>query len=149
MTTAYWLLVFSRQDTRRASCRCSWPPSCWTSRAASSSRALQNKIEVTQTEAELATRREGCSPPRTPRKGAEDNLRGLVLGAVGQVGLGAPLVASSRTATSAAAGALDVNRAIESALSWRADVAARRERRQRAEVDVASAPPNWPTCSST
>jgi len=135
VTTAYWLLVFSRQDTKTRELSVQLATELLDITRRKFEQGLQNKIEVTQAEAELATRREELLTAQNTEKGAEDNLRELVFAPSDKRDWDRPLVASTKPEPPQA-GELDVDKAIDVALSWRADVAAERERLQSAEVDV-------------
>ena len=135
VTTAYWLLVFSRQDTKTRELSVQLATELLDITRRKFEQGLQNRIEVTQAEAELATRCEELLTAQNTEKGAEDNLRQLVFAPSDKADWDRPLVATT-TPEPPQAGALDVGKAIDVALSSSADMAADRERLSRAEVDV-------------
>ncbi|HEX5009025.1 MAG TPA: TolC family protein [Planctomycetota bacterium] len=135
VTTAYWLVVFARQDTKTRELSVQLATELLDITRRKFEQGLQNKIEVTQAEAELATRREELLTAQNTEKGAEDNLRELVFAPSAKDAWNRPLVATTQPEPPQS-GELDVDKAIDVALSWRADVAAERERLERAEVDV-------------
>jgi len=135
VTLAYWNLVFARQDraTRELSVTLATELLDITRRKFE--QGLQNRIEVTTAEAELATRREELLSARTVELNAEDLLRRLVLAPQDAETWARPLQASTQPSPPQE-GTLDTEQAIETAMVWRADVAEQRRRVERADVEV-------------
>jgi len=135
VTIAYWNLVFARQDrgTRELSVQLAQELLDITKRKFE--QGLQNKIEVTQAEAELATRREELLTARNTERSAEDELRRLVFAPSDRSSWDKPLVPTTQPAPPQP-GAIDLDLALDTALKSRADVAEDRERLFRAQVDL-------------
>ncbi len=135
VTVAYWNLVFARQDraTRELSVQLSAELLDITRRKFE--QGLQNRINVTEVEAELARRREELLTAQTTERQAEDDLRKLVLAPEDEAGWSRPLVPVTQPQPPQDA-PLDERLAIDTALQYRADVAEQRRRVERAEVEL-------------
>jgi len=135
VTVAYWNLVFARQDraTRELSVQLATELLDITRRKFD--QGLQNRINVTEVEAEQARRREELLTARTTERNAEDELRRLVLPPEDRDAWNRPFVPST-TPQPPQDVALDTELAIDAALQYRADVAAERRRVERAEVEL-------------
>jgi outer membrane protein len=135
VTTAYWNLVFARQNliTRETSVQLASELVDITRRKFE--QGLQNRINVTEVEAELATRREELLTARNLVQTTQDELRRLVFAPEDRTAWERdlrPLTAPSP----ARAVEIDVDDAIDTAMLYRSDVAAAHQGLDRAEVEV-------------
>ncbi|MBM3984596.1 MAG: TolC family protein [Planctomycetes bacterium] len=135
VTVAYWNLVFARQDraTRELSVQLSTELLDITRRKFE--QGLQNRINVTEVEAEQAGRREELLTAQTTEREAEDELRRLVLAPDESAAWDRPLVPATAPLPPQDI-ALDERLAIDTALRYRADLAEQRRRVERADVEV-------------
>lgn len=131
---AYWNLMFTRADlkTRHLSVELATELLDITKRKFE--QGLQNRINVTEVDAELATRKEELLTAIAAEENAEDQLRRLVLAPQDSRQWNRPVELLTEPAP-AKERDIDVESAIATALQYRADVAASRERLLRAETD--------------
>jgi len=136
--TAYWNLVFARQDlgTRELSVTLASELLDITKRKFD--QGLQNRINVTEVEAELAQRREELLTARNTEEAAEDELRKLVLAPENHAGWEQELLPTTAPEPPRAS-SLDLDQAIRTGMMYRPDVAEARVGVQRADVEVARA----------
>jgi outer membrane protein len=135
VTIDYWNLVFARQDrgTRELSVQLAQELLDITRRKFE--QGLQNRIEVTQAEAELATRREELLTAQTTERNAEDIVRRQVFAPSDRWSWDRPIVPTTQP-TPPQAETLDLDLAVDTALKSRADVAEERERLYRVQVEL-------------
>ncbi len=135
VTVAYWNLVFARQDraTRELSVQLSTELLDITRRKFE--QGLQNRINVTEVEAELAGRREQLLTAQTAERDAEDVLRTLVLAPEQAEVWARPLLPVTEPVPPQDI-VLDERLAIDTALTYRADLAEQRRRVERADVEI-------------
>lgn len=136
--TGYWNLVFARQDvgTRELSVTLASELLDITKRKFD--QGLQNRINVTEVEAELAQRREELLTARNAEQDAEDELRKLVLAPENASEWELDLLPTTRPEPPRAQ-TLDLDEAIRMGLMYRPDVAEARVGVQRADVEVTRA----------
>ena len=138
VTTAYWLFVFTRQDRKTRELSVDLAQELLDITGRKFEQGLQNRINVTEVEAELATRREELLQARNAERDAEDQLRRLVLAPSERADWDRPIVPLTEPSPPAAV-APDLNESIDMAIAWRADVARARELLRRADIDVTRA----------
>jgi outer membrane protein TolC len=138
VTAAYWNLLFARADliTRELSVELASELLDITRRKFE--QGLQNRINVTEVEAELAARREELLRARTTEQTAEDDVRRLVLAPDSEEEWGRELDLTTRPAP-ATGDPIALDAALEMAMLYRPDVAEARERLAQAEVDLSRA----------
>lgn len=138
VTIAYWNLVFSRHARGTAEESVQLAAELVDITRRKFEQGLQNKIEVTQTEAELATRKEELLSARNVERQAEDDLRRLVLAPRDIKVWQRPILPVTQPAK---AEPMDVDEeaAIEIAMNERSDVLRTRRAVERAEVAVEQA----------
>jgi outer membrane protein TolC len=138
VTVAYWNLVFARHARGTAEESVQLAAELVDITRRKFEQGLQNRIEVTQTEAELATRKEELLSARNVERQAEDDLRRLVLAPRDVKAWRRPLVPVTAPA---AAEPMDVDEeaAIDTALRERPDVLRTRRAVERADVFVEQA----------
>jgi outer membrane protein TolC len=135
---AYWNLVFARHARGTAEESVQLADELVNITRRKFEQGLQNKIEVTQTEAELATRKEELLSARNVERQAEDDLRRLVLAPMDAKVWQRPIVPVTEPAK---AEPMDVDEqaAIEIALRERTDVQSSHRSVERADVSVEQA----------
>ncbi|MHC4846751.1 MAG: TolC family protein [Planctomycetota bacterium] len=133
--TAYWNLVFARQDlgTRELSVTLASELLDITRRKFD--QGLQNRINVTEVEAELAQRREELLTARNTEEAAEDELRKLLLAPDENAEWERELLPTT-VPEPPRAETLDLDEAIRMGLMYRPDVAQARVAMERADVEV-------------
>ncbi|MHC5209929.1 MAG: TolC family protein [Planctomycetota bacterium] len=135
VTAAYWNLMFARADLRTRELSVELASELLDITRRKFEQGLQNRINVTEVEAELAARREELLRARTTEENAQDELRRLVLAPENEAEWSRELVLTTRPAP-ATEEALDLQAALQLAMVYRPDVAEAREQLARAEVDV-------------
>jgi outer membrane protein TolC len=134
VTQAYWNLVFARQDLRTRELSVELASELLDITQRKFDQGLQNRINVTEVEAELATRREELLRAVTTEQNAEDELRRLVLAPEEQEQWERQLVLLTDPAEPQGV-QLDLEAVIATALQYRPDVARAREALRRSEVE--------------
>jgi len=134
VTVAYWNLVFARQTVRTSIESVNLATELRDITQRKFEQGLQNRINVTEVEAELATRQEELLTAKNQSEAAQDLLRRLVFAPEDRKDwerelrpITAPAPAEPVT--------IDVNAAIDVAMEYRADVASARQVLERSEVD--------------
>jgi outer membrane protein TolC len=135
VTAAYWNLLFARADVRTRDLSVELATELLDITRRKFEQGLQNRINVTEVEAELAARREEQLRARTTEQTAEDELRRLVLAPENEAGWERPLELTTRPAPAAGEG-IDLDAALRTALTYRPDVAEARQRLARSDVDL-------------
>jgi outer membrane protein TolC len=138
VTRAYWNLLFARADLRTRNLSVELATELLDITRRKFEQGLQNRINVTEVEAELAARREEQLRARTTEQTAEDDLRRLVLAPQDEAGWSRALDLTTRPAP-ATETTIDLDAALQTALTYRPDVAEAREQLARAEVDLSRA----------
>lgn len=135
VVVAYWNLLFTRADvkTRELSVQLATELLDITKRKFE--QGLQNRINVTEVDAEVALRKQELLTAVGAEGDAEDELRRLVLAPQDSGHWNRPIELLTEPAP-AQQRTIDVEQAVATALLYRADVAASRESLERAEVDV-------------
>jgi len=135
VVVAYWNLLFTRADlkTRELSVELATELLDITKRKFE--QGLQNRINVTEVDAEVALRKQELLTAVADEGNAEDELRRLVLAPEESVQWDRPIELLTEPAP-AVEMTVDLEAAIATALQYRADVAASRESLDRADVDV-------------
>jgi outer membrane protein TolC len=138
VVTSYWNLVFARQDlgTRELSVTLASELLDITKRKFD--QGLQNRINVTEVEAELAQRREELLTARNTEEAAEDELRKLVLAPDEDAEWERSLQPTTEPEPPRARN-LNLQEAIRTGMMYRPDVAQARVGVERAEVELARA----------
>jgi outer membrane protein TolC len=135
---AYWNLVFARHARGTAEESVQLAAELVDITRRKFEQGLQNKIEVTQTEAELATRKEELLSARNVERQAEDDLRRLVLAPKDIKTWQRPIVPVTEPAKAEPTD-VDEQAAIEVALRERTDVQSSHRSVERADVAVEQA----------
>jgi outer membrane protein TolC len=138
VTIAYWNFVFARHARGTAEESVQLATELVDITRRKFEQGLQNRIEVTQTEAELATRKEELLSARNVERQAEDNLRRLVLAPRDIKAWQRPIVPVTEPAAARPMN-VDEEAAIEIALQERTDVLRTRRAVERADVAVEQA----------
>ena len=135
VVVAYWNLLFTRADlvTRELSVELATELLDITKRKFE--QGLQNRINVTEVDAEVALRRQELLTAVAAEGNAEDELRRLVLAPEDSRQWDKPIELLTEPAPAVEV-SVDLEAAIATALQYRADVAAAREGLERADVDV-------------
>jgi outer membrane protein TolC len=135
VVAAYWNLLFTRADvkTRELSVQLATELLDITKRKFE--QGLQNRINVTEVDAEVALRKQELLTAVGAEGDAQDELRRLVLAPQDSGQWNRPVELLTEPAP-AQQRSIDVEQAIATALLYRADVASSRESLERAEVDV-------------
>lgn len=135
VTVAYWNLVFARQNRATAELSVQLSAELLDITRRKFEQGLQNRINVTEVEAELASRREELLTARNTERTAEDELRRLVFAPEERAAWERPIQPTTDSAPPQDI-AIDVDLAIDTALQYRADVAESRRGLERAEVEL-------------
>ncbi len=135
VTEAYWNLVSTRQNVTTADLSVTLASDLLDITKRKFDQGLQNRINVTEVEAELASRRQAMILARNDEQAAEDTLRTIVLAPQAREDWARPIVAKTEPAPPQA-GTIDLEAAIDTALQNRPDVASARQSLQRSEVEV-------------
>ena len=135
VVVAYWNLLFTRADVKTRELSVELARELLDITKRKFEQGLQNRINVTEVDAELATRKQELLTAVGAEGNAEDELRRLVLAPEDNRQWERPIELLTEPAPAVDTD-IDVEAAIATALQYRADVAASRESLQRAEVDV-------------
>jgi outer membrane protein len=134
VTLAYWNLVFARQNLKTRIESVNLAAELRDITVRKFEQGLQNRINVTEVEAELATRQEELLTARNENETAQDLLRRLVYAPTDLESWGAELRPVTAPAPAQAV-EIDVDAAVAVAMDYRADVAAAQQFLQRSEVE--------------
>ncbi|HZM01195.1 MAG TPA: TolC family protein [Planctomycetota bacterium] len=135
VVVAYWNLLFARADLKTRELSVELASELLDITRRKFEQGLQNRINVTEVEAELAARRQELLTAVAAEANAEDVLRRLVLAPESSRQWDRPIELLTEPAP-AEQRTIDVEAAVATALQFRADVAASRESLLRADVDV-------------
>jgi outer membrane protein TolC len=135
VTAAYWNLVFARQSRATAAESVQLASDLVDITRRKFEQGLQNKIDVTQTEAELATNRETLLSAQNAERQAEDTLRTLVLAPQDAATWARPIETVTQPAAAKPA-QIDEQMVIDIALKERPDVIKARRSVERADITV-------------
>ncbi len=134
VTVSYWNLVFARQNLKTRIESVSLATELRDITKRKFEQGLQNRINVTEVDAELAQRQEELLTARNQSQTAEDELRRLIFAPADRDSWHAELRPVTAPAPAQAV-EIDEDAALDVALQYRADVASAQQRLQRSEVE--------------
>jgi outer membrane protein len=134
VTVAYWNLVFARQTVKTGIESVDLATELRDITQRKFEQGLQNRINVTEVEAELATRQEELLTARNQAESAQDLLRRLVFAPQDRETWNRELRPVTAPAPAEPV-TIDVDAAIDVAMKYRADVASAQQVLDRSEVD--------------
>jgi len=135
VSVAYWNLVYTRQNVKTSELSVQLATELLDITKRKFEQGLQNRLDVTQTETEVAGRKQQLITAKNDAEAAEDLLRTLVIAPSNKEDWGRPIVALTPPSPPQA-GEIDLDAAIETALANRPDVASARQSVERAEIEV-------------
>ncbi len=135
VTVAYWNLVFTAQALRTRELSVELSEELLEITRRKFEQGLQNRINVTEVEAELATYRQDLLQARNAHEAARDELLRLILAPENAEQWGRALEPVTQ-ATPAQVTQIDLQAAIDTALADRANVAGARLEVERAEIEL-------------